>query len=357
MQQFDIQVFDHHYLCQYQDHQSIEYHTKDYRSLLRNSFFISRNNQNIHIFRQANSQYYQFSKFHPTKANEITHYQLRKCLIYNQFTNLLIYSSYDRLSVYNPCNYKQQIQMIQDFNIVGLSQCEHLVLMAGLQANILFFSLRNGQSQIQKIVPNQECIINQADFINNKEIIVSDNANQIRIFDADNFEKEKYLINCSHPVNHCEILQNLIIACLDQPIIFAYDRRQIEPSFQLKGHQNNNFVVRFDPQDNQKVATSGEDKKCLIWDLRNYSKPYSEVQAITTPFYNILYNSQGQLICIESDDFIQIVDLQNTKLYQIIDFFGKCHGCTFFQDKMYFNLQSNRQTGLFEYNLINNNKC
>lgn len=42
-----------------------------------------------------------------------------------------------------------------------------------------------------------------------------------------------------------------------------------------------------------RVATSGEDKQCIIWDLRKQEIPYDKVDAITKPFYNILYNNQG----------------------------------------------------------------
>ncbi|CAD8169493.1 unnamed protein product [Paramecium pentaurelia] len=245
--------------------------------------------------------------------------------------------------------------MSQDFNIVGISQYEDKLLLAGLQSNILFFSLKTGETQEQKLNLNQECIINQADFINNQEIIISDNDNQIRIFDADNLNQEKYLALCSHCVNHCAIQQNLIIACLDQPLVFGHDRRQQKPIFSLQGHQCNNFAAQFDPINEMKVATSGEDKQCIIWDLRKQETPYDKVDAISKPFYNILYNNQGQLICIEGEEFVQIVDVKNTKLYQIIDFFGQCSGCTFYKDKMFFNLQSHRKMGLFEYNLINNN--
>ncbi|CAK58022.1 unnamed protein product (macronuclear) [Paramecium tetraurelia] len=227
---------------------------------------------------------------------------------------------------------------------------------AGLNSNILFFSLKNGQTSEYKLGQNNECIINQADFINNQEILVSDNDNQIRIFDAENLNKEKYLRNCSHCVNHCAISNHVIIACLDQPLILGFDRRDSRPFLTLKGHVCNNFVAQFDPMDSMKVATSGEDKKCLIWDLRKHQVPFDQVEAISKPFYNILYNNQGQLICIESDDFVQIFNLENSKLYQVIDFFGKCGGCAIYKDKMYFNLQSHRKTGLFEYNLINNIK-
>ncbi|CAD8194639.1 unnamed protein product [Paramecium octaurelia] len=356
MLQFDIEVINGKMLQLYQDNQGIKFNSQLHRSSIRDTYFQQNNNQDIPKYRGANSNYYQFAKFHQTKGNEITHYQLRKCLVYNQYSNQLIHCNYNKLCFYNPCSYKQHIQIIEDnFNSVSISQCDDQILLAGLNSNILFFSLRNGQRSEYKLAENGECIINQADFINNHEIIVSDNDNQIRIFDPENLNQEKYLATCSHCVNHCAIQNHLIIACLDKPQIHGFDRRDSRSSLTLKGHVSNNFVARFDPTNEMKVATSGEDKKCLIWDLRNYQVPFDQVDAISKTFYNILYNNQGQLICIESNDFVQIVNLENSKLYQVIDFFGQCGGCTIYKDKMYFNLQSHRKMGLFEYNLINNN--
>lgn len=58
---------------------------------------------------------------------------------------------------------------------------------------------------------------------------------------------------------------------------------------ELKGHSGYNFCAKFNPMDENQLATSSEDGYCLIWDMRKAEKPISSIKSLGKPCYDIQY--------------------------------------------------------------------
>lgn len=105
----------------------------------------------------------------------------------------------------------------------------------------------------------------------------------------------------------------MIVACLDNKDIPIYDRNSGDTITILQGHSGYNFCAKFSPIDENQLATSSEDGYCLIWDMRKLEKPVSSIKAFGKPCYDIQYTKTGLLVCIESNDTIQIIDTGRPK--------------------------------------------
>lgn len=93
----------------------------------------------------------------------------------------------------------------------------------------------------------------------------------------------------------------------------------------LKEHGDHGFACDWS-KNGVHIATAAQDGAVLIWDARNWARPWESFGSSVSCARSVHWTESGQLVVAENDDVVRVYDGAKSRDYQEIDFFGSIAG-------------------------------
>ncbi len=98
-----------------------------------------------------------------------------------------------------------------------------------------------------------------------------------------------------------------------------FDRQTMQPLFNLEGHGNSVFTVRYSP-DGRFLLTAGRDAHFRVWDVKRDYQPVQDVAAHMYALNHIAFSPDGNMFATCSmDKSIKLWDAATFRLLKVID--------------------------------------
>jgi len=201
-------------------------------------------------------------------------------------------------------------------------------------------------------------ITNFNEFYDNGNILLTgSNDKKIRFLDLNKDFQVSHQIETKDAVNHCAINNNLLTSVGDYKEIDLHDKREAKKIGELTGHDDFNFVIKFQPGSDYIIASGGQDQTCRLWDLRksidggnaNFKSLYGNMEAIGDLMF-----VNDFVIYAENIDTTHIYNLK-TERQQSLWYFGRTSGIAYNEKNknIYVGVNEYDHSGIMVYDQIN----
>ncbi len=151
-------------------------------------------------------------------------------------------------------------------------------------------------------------------------LISGSDDNRICVWDINNADEKNCLINTyeSHlgvveDVCFNKIEENIFASCGDDRKMMIWDLRQQIPVFNVEAHVQEVNTIDFNPFNEYLLLTGSNDKTCALWDLRNLKKKLHNFKHHINDVISVKWNPfiMSMFASSSSDRRVDIWDLSN----------------------------------------------
>jgi WD40 repeat protein len=207
------------------------------------------------------------------------------------------------------------VDMKLDCNSVKICETNHNLVTFFVFDNIFHFDLVN--DRVISKYPQATELINVGNVRQDGKLIYTGLTNgKINIYDAN----KKNLLRSFHShklqVNSIDISQNLVnfVTSSNDLSLKIFDLAKLDPVVSYdKAHGD--YIKSSKFLDEQLILTGGCDKKIKLWDLRQESKSPVQIFENINICNDILIRKSKEKFISTSENFINIFDLRNSKLF------------------------------------------